>query len=660
MENKKSLYREYRPKNFDQVAGHEGIKEILISQIKSNSFGHALLFSGQRGTGKTSIAKIFSKVVNCQNLDNYNPCDECLSCKEFNNNSHADIFEIDAASNNGVEEIRNIKANVSLMPSFSKYKVYIIDEVHMLSNSAFNALLKTLEEPPKHVLFVLATTEFSKIPATIISRCQLFNFKRIAQRSLEDKIKEICNLEGKEISEEALNEIYYMSDGSLRDALNYLEQSLTIASEKVTTDILKKIFYIATKNEKINIIKNVIEGNSKEIISYFENANNQGIDFQTMTLSLLDILKEIIEVKLTGDKKFLNNLNEEEFIYFENKPITKIFELSDNIADSYTKSKNSSISFQYILINILKSVNKETLISVSNNTEENSYSEQNLNIQEVHNKIIVEEPVIKEVVSEEQRNDENVIEENIFEQPMIEQPMIEEPIVEEPIVEEPIIEEPKIEEKENEEQPVESLESRNENDIQEFLNSDDESKFLKLQMKLLISESNMYKKVIDFSNDQIINVLVGANKEARNYFDNKFNDIFQTQLMLGDQNFIENFIMFYGSKITAASQDELILVCDERTISKWINNKLQNEKTRQAIFDYFGIDVKIISIDKKRWAEIKVDFMSRKQENKLEAYKKVESKDFYQTLVLESDQEENEYLKRAKELLGNQNIKVVN
>ncbi|WP_339020912.1 DNA polymerase III subunit gamma/tau [Spiroplasma endosymbiont of Atherix ibis] len=593
MENKKSLYREYRPKNFDQVAGHEGIKEILISQIKLNSFGHALLFSGQRGTGKTSVAKIFSKIVNCQNLNGYNPCDKCLSCNEFNNNAHADIFEIDAASNNGVEEIRNIKANVSLMPNFSKYKVYIIDEVHMLSNSAFNALLKTLEEPPRHVIFVLATTEFSKIPSTIISRCQLFNFKRIDQKSLENKISEICNAEGKQITKEALNEIYYISDGSLRDALNYLEQSLIISVNEVSTEVLKKIFYISTKNEKINIIKNVIEGNSKEIIDYFEISNNQGIDFQTMTLSLLDILKEIIEIKLTGDYQFLVNLTQNDFEYFKDKKIELLFNLSDNIADSYTKSKNSNISFQYILINILKTISNNKLISLIK--KDNNLSKNKINF-------------VNKVESSKKANHMEEVR----------------------------------------------------NNIQEFFNSEDDSKFLKLQMKLLISESYLYKKNINFSNDQIINVLVGANKQIRSYYDEKFSLILSEESINQNSEFIENFIMFFGSKITAASNDSIILVCEERTISKWINNRMQNEKIRDSVFKYFEREIKIISIDKKRWAEIKIDFMERKQNNNLESYKEIDVKDFYDNLISETDEKENEYLKRAKELLGSKNIKVVN
>ncbi|WP_339029960.1 DNA polymerase III subunit gamma/tau [Spiroplasma endosymbiont of Cantharis nigra] len=629
MENKKSLYREYRPKNFDQVAGHSGIKEILISQINSNSFGHALLFSGQRGTGKTSIAKIFAKIVDCQNLNGYNPCDNCTSCKEFNNNSHSDIFEIDAASNNGVEEIRHIKSNISLLPSFSKYKVYIIDEVHMLSNSAFNALLKTLEEPPKHVIFILATTEFSKIPATIISRCQLFNFKKIAQVNLEQKVEEICNLEGKEITKEALSEIYYMSDGSLRDALNYLEQALTISSKEVSVEILKKIFYIATKMEKINIIRNVIQGNTKEIISYFEVSNNQGIDFQTMTLSLLDIIKEIIEVKLTQDYTFLKNLTIDEFNSFNETNIKIFFDLADNISNSYTKSKNSNISFQYILINILKTVSTNKLISVNNMDEDISpiyssklnWDEPNENAEDWNNSkdILFNKTIETPIENAEEIKSQNIQKEN-----------------------------------------VENNSFEIKNNIVDFFKENGDSKFLKLQMKLLISESNIYKNFIDFTNDQIINVLVGANKEARKYFEEKFERIFDEDVINNNSKFIENFIMFYGSKITASSQDSIILVSEERTISKWINNRLQNSEIRKLIYKYFGKEVKIISLDKKRWSEIRIEFMDRKDNNKLTNFESINTESFYEMLKTKDDKEENEYLKRAKEILGDQNIKVVN
>ncbi|AGR40704.1 DNA polymerase III subunit gamma/tau [Spiroplasma taiwanense] len=603
MKNKKSLYREYRPKNFDQVAGHEGIKEILISQIESGNFPHALLFSGQRGTGKTSIAKILSKIMNCENLKKYNPCENCISCKEFNNNSHADIFEIDAASNNGIEEIRNIKANISMLPTFAKYKVFIIDEIHMLSNSAFNALLKTLEEPPKYVIFILATTEFSKIPETIISRCQLFNFKKISQKSLEEKINEISNKEGKEITEDALNEIYYMSDGSLRDALNFLEQSLIVSNEKVTVDDLKKIFYISTKNEKLSIIKNVLDGNSEEIINYFEKSNEQGIDFQMMSLSLLDILKEIIEVKLTSNQKFLNNLNMEEFNKFKKYDVSIFFDLSDNIAESYTKSKNSNISFQYILINILKTLNNKTLISLQENKKINFSNSDNFLIKEHKNEEKIDQNKILEVL------ENNLIKDSL------------------------------------------SLSNKNE-----------ENSFLKIQIKLLLEETKGNNWNIDFSNEQIINILANANKEIRTKLENTITNLFLNEDILMNKDKCKALIMFYNSKITAASENGIIFVCEERTISNWINIRLQNKIIREEIWNFLGSKFAIISITKKRWQEIKFEFLNRKNNNQLNKEKIVDIESFYDSFFINKEQndEDNDYLKRAMEIFGINNIKVVN
>jgi DNA polymerase-3 subunit gamma/tau len=224
-----SFYRKYRPKNFADVAGHKSVKDILMSEIKNNSVPNAMLFVGQKGTGKTSLAKILAKTLNCTNIDmnTCETCDQCENCLMAMNNSHPDIIEFDAASNNGVDEIRNIKANVQTL----------LDEVHMLTTNAFNAFLKTLEEPPAHVTFILATTELQKIPATILSRCQVFNFSRLNLDDVKERMKNILVMENKNAEELALNEIYYLSDGSLRDALNYLEQLSVISQEtiKMTT-----------------------------------------------------------------------------------------------------------------------------------------------------------------------------------------------------------------------------------------------------------------------------------------------------------------------------------------------------------------------------------------------------------------------------------------
>ena len=220
----KALYRKYRPKSFDEIYGQDVIKKTIINEIKNNKISHAYLFCGPRGTGKTSVAKLVAKLINCENSKNGVACNECESCKQINNNSNLDIIEIDAASNNGVDEIRELKDKVKFLPTISKYKVYIIDEVHMLSTGAFNALLKTLEEPPKHVVFILATTEVNKIPITIISRCQRFDFKKISSENIYNRLKYIVNEENINITDDAIKEISILSDGGLRDAIGLLDK----------------------------------------------------------------------------------------------------------------------------------------------------------------------------------------------------------------------------------------------------------------------------------------------------------------------------------------------------------------------------------------------------------------------------------------------------
>jgi len=218
----KVLYRKYRPTNFENIVGQDYIIKTLKNSIINDNISHAYIFSGPRGTGKTSTAKVFSKAINCINKNNGSPCEKCEFCTNFTENP--DIIEIDAASNNGVDEIRNLIDNIKLTPTNGKYKVYIIDEVHMLTTSAFNALLLTLEEPPSHAIFILATTNIENVPITILSRCQRFDFQKISIDSLVDKLQEICKKENIEIEEDALYEIAYLSEGGLRDALSLLDQ----------------------------------------------------------------------------------------------------------------------------------------------------------------------------------------------------------------------------------------------------------------------------------------------------------------------------------------------------------------------------------------------------------------------------------------------------
>ncbi|QBQ07208.1 DNA polymerase III subunits gamma and tau [Spiroplasma gladiatoris] len=624
MENKKSLYRIYRPKNLDQVAGHEEIKEILSIQVERNNFPHALLFSGQRGTGKTSMAKIFAKMINCENLNNNKSCDDCKSCLEFNRNANPDILEMDAASNNGVDEIRNINNNVNTLPTISKFKVYIIDEVHMLTNSAFNALLKTLEEPPAHVIFILATTEYFKIPATIISRCQIYNFKKISKESVEKKLIEISKAEGKEIDKEALQELFYMSEGSLRDALNLLEQTLIIAKETITINELKKVFYISTKEEKLNIIKNIFSKNSKNIIDYFENANNQGLDFQSTCIGLLNILKEIITFKMTNSLEVLSILEKKDIDQLSDIELKDLFCLSDNITNAYTKSKNSNINYQYILINILKTVAELTThISVVNlNKKVNSSLPNNtLSKNEVkkENDIVTKPAKVYEetkTISQELQN-------------------------------ELIIDQKKEVEAENE---------KLEKDRKKvFKEEEGESKLLNYQISTLCLETNNLISEVKVTDDQIFNLIVGATKEGRKIFEEKFELLIKESQ--DNEEDLKNTIYFYNVKVRAANDEAVLIVVEDSLTANWINNKFQDHEFRKLIFQKLGNEFAMICIDKYRWNHIKEEYMYRKKTNTLKQnYEKINAINYYTNLS--KVENESIYLQRAKKLLKI-NIKVV-
>ena len=289
----KVFYRKYRPKNFLELVGQDNIKNVLINSIKLNKIAHAYIFTGPRGTGKTSTAKIFAKTLNCLNNSSGVSCDECEMCKTYNES--ADIIEIDAASNNGVEEIRTLRDSVKIAPYNSKYKIYIIDEVHMLSNSAWNAFLKTLEEPPSHVIFILATTEINKIPETVMSRCQRFDFTKIPEVKMTEHLKNICAKEDIHITNDALHEIVKLSNGCLRDALSYLDKISKFDCE-IDSKLIEDNFGIIS-DTKLNELYNYIkDGNIDFINKKLDEISNSGITPLNFVNDFVNyLLKQIIE-----------------------------------------------------------------------------------------------------------------------------------------------------------------------------------------------------------------------------------------------------------------------------------------------------------------------------------------------------------------------------
>ena len=308
----KALYREYRPLVFDDVIGQDHIIRTLKNQIKENSMSHAYLFCGTRGTGKTTTAKILSRAVNCQADDQDHPCNQCPSCQSILDSSNLDVIEIDAASNNSVDDIRELRDTVKYTPANSKYKVYIIDEVHMLSQGAFNALLKTLEEPPSYVIFILATTEPNKIPATILSRCQRFDFKRVSVGDLIDRMKLICQSESIDIDEDALRIIARNGQGSVRDALSILDKCLSFGGNILTGDQVLELLGGSDPDQLLKMAKSIMDSDVCKSMKMVEDYFMWGKDLRLLVEDITDFFRSLMMVKIFGQASDLVDLTRDQ------------------------------------------------------------------------------------------------------------------------------------------------------------------------------------------------------------------------------------------------------------------------------------------------------------------------------------------------------------
>jgi DNA polymerase-3 subunit gamma/tau len=305
----KALYRTYRPQTFEEVAGQKHIVRTLKNALAQNKIAHAYLFCGPRGTGKTSMAKLFAKALNCEEGLGHQ-CNHCSNCREISEGTHPDVIEIDAASNNGVEQVRDLIDKVNYLPIKGKYKVYIIDEVHMMTTNAFNALLKTLEEPPSHVVFILATTEPHNIIPTILSRCQRYDFTKVGDGDIHDRMIDILNKEGIEYSEEAVKAIITLADGGMRDALSILDQILAYSGSTLKEEDVYTLFGLTSLEEKIAFIKSIYNGDLVTCLDKINAYAEGGVDLKRLTADLLEILKDVLVMKKTHEDSELTILNE--------------------------------------------------------------------------------------------------------------------------------------------------------------------------------------------------------------------------------------------------------------------------------------------------------------------------------------------------------------
>ena len=404
------LYRTYRPSRFDEVVGQEYIVKILKNTIKNKRIAHAYLFAGPRGTGKTTIAKLFAKAINCEDF-NEEACDNCPSCLAFKENNHPDIIELDAASNNSVDDIREIIEQVPYSPIVGKYKVYIIDEVHMLSSSAFNALLKTLEEPPAHVVFILATTDPQKIIPTVLSRCQRYNFSKISNLNMEKKMVEILNKEHLQYEDKALDEVAMLAEGGMRDALSILEQILSYNNDGIFLEDVQRIFGLSTKEEKVELlikIHNDLTGS----INLLRQMYDSGIDPKRLCVDLLEIIKESLIYSDDQNETLLNKLSK-----FDCMNILDVVSVTDLLSDityleeALNKARSNQSFLTYLELAEVK---------MGGNSSKHAIKTKPAITQTVI-RTVVEEPKVEAVVAEEVKEEPQVV--------------VEEPVVEKTITE---------------------------------------------------------------------------------------------------------------------------------------------------------------------------------------------------------------------------------
>lgn len=572
-----ALYRKYRPDNFDGVAGQKAIVQTLKNAVKQNKIAHAYLFCGPRGTGKTSIAKIFAKMLNCEDHE-HAPCGICKNCIDMQKGAHPDIIEIDAASNNGVDEVRNLIEKVKYAPIEGKYKIYIIDEVHMMSTGAFNALLKTIEEPPAHVIFIFATTEPHKVLPTIISRCQRYDFNKVSLKDMMERLNYVLTQEQIQIEEEALKTIAVLADGGMRDALSILDQCIAYAQNDIKVEDINAIYGITTVEEKGKLLECIKKNQYLDAIEQIETLNEKGIDIRRLTADLIDLLKESIIYTYTKDQTLVSTANA---MVIKNTldpiAVKNRFDMLDTLMDTFEKYRSASDVSSYFEVAILKlfTPKKETVDPITKN---DFVIEQQMEKDDLSNRETLS-------ISEDQESHKEI---NIAPN--------EETNISSDVSRE--TSDAKTETKNTEQEKIslfEIEETRKEINIKENKKTNDEP-------SLLIDD--LY----------ILRLLAGANKQERQLDDEKFGNLHE---YMDELAWIKYANLLKDTEIVASGKNYIVLSVDSTIEAKEINHIEYEESFIPFMDQLLGISKKVFAIDTEQRKRVIVKFKELMIQGKL-------------------------------------------
>ena len=599
----KALYRSYRPQTFGEVAGQEHIVTTLKNAIKENRISHAYLFAGPRGTGKTTVAKLLAKALNCTGENP--PCDQCPNCKAITVGEHPDVIEIDAASNNGVDEVRDLIDKVKYAPINGKYKVYIIDEVHMMSTGAFNALLKTLEEPPAHIVFVLATTEPHKILPTIISRCQRFDFKKVENHDIISRLEYVLKSENKKYELPALESVAKLAEGGMRDALSILEQCLAYNNE-LTVESVNMVYGLLSMDNKISFIKQLLSKDIKGVLTSLDNMLSGSIDIKRLTFDLFDVLKDIIIYKNTQDVSILFVLTQQDvdnlapYILVE-----EAFEIIDILIEAsshYSQSLDANTYFELAMLKICNRIKEENKLAI-----DNSKAIEQVNILPVKDtaKAI---PVVEETDS---------LPEEVIEDEIIEEELNKGVIEYDPEIEESIPEELKAKADDITETVV--PEEVAEGTLETVISNSDVSLPVGEDISQEIDENIIVNKSpenIEVSFSDILNILVQADRRVLNDIKEKWTVIARYRFNLNTAKFAS---MLCDGKPVAAAPGGIIVAFEHQPNVNEVNETQNYYQLKNFLKEVLGENYDFIAIKNSLWPDMRSKYIDMNRAGTLPA-----------------------------------------